>query len=108
MVIHWLTGMKAPARWLCRKYKSPVQMPGRDAGHLETCPSCGHLLRPRRAWHMRKTVQMLAGPRFIAGRSKECINADCAHAGQHYYASGVLMFRLPRSTYGLEVLAFIC
>jgi len=74
---------------------------------LDTCPSCGHPLRPRRPWHMRKTVQTLHGPRFIAGRSKECVNAECACEGQHYYASGVLMLSLPRSTYGLDVLAYI-
>ena len=74
---------------------------------LDTCPSCGQLLRPRKPWHMRKAIQTLNGPRFIAGRSKECVNADCAHVGQHYYASRVLMFSLPRSTYGLDVLAFI-
>jgi hypothetical protein len=56
---------------------------------------------------MRKTVQTLHGPRFIAGRSKECVNAECACEGQHYYASGVWLLSLPRSTYGLDVLAFI-
>jgi len=74
---------------------------------LDTCPSCGHPLRPRQPWHMRKTVQTLKGPRFIAGRSKECVNAECVCVGQHYYASRVLMMSLPRSTYGLDVLAFI-
>jgi len=74
---------------------------------LDTCPSCGHPLRPRQPWHMRKTVQTLKGPRFIAGRSKECVNAECACVGQHFYASGVWMLSLPRSTYGLDVLAFI-
>jgi hypothetical protein len=74
---------------------------------LDTCPSCGHPLRPRQPWHMRKTVQTLKGPRFIAGRSKECVNSDCECVGQHYYASGVWLLSLPRSTYGLDVLAFI-
>jgi hypothetical protein len=74
---------------------------------LETCPSCGQPLRTRRPWHMRKTVQTLQGPRFIAGRSKECVNAECVCVGQHYYASRVLMMSLPRSTYGLDVLAYI-
>lgn len=74
---------------------------------LDTCPSCGQPLRPRQPWHMRKTVQTLKGPRFIAGRSKECVNAECVCVGQHYYASGVWLLSLPRSTYGLDVLAFI-
>jgi hypothetical protein len=74
---------------------------------LDTCPSCGHPLRPRQPWHMRKTVQTLKGPLFIAGRSKECVNAECASVGRHYYASGVWLLSLPRSTYGLDVLAYI-
>ena len=74
---------------------------------LDRCIHCGSPLRARLPWHMRKTVQTLAGPLFVAGKSKECANAACAHFGQHYYASGVLMISLPFSTYGLDVLAFI-
>lgn len=74
---------------------------------LEGCIHCGSLLRARPPWHMRKTVQTLRGPLFVAGKSKECANPACAHFGQHYYASGVLMISLPFSTYGLDVLAFI-
>ncbi len=73
----------------------------------DICIPCGETLRPRKAWHMRKTVQMLKGPVFVAGRSKECVNPACAHLGLHYYASGVLLLSLPHSTYGLDVLAFI-
>ena len=74
---------------------------------LDTCVHCGQPLHPRKWWHMRKTVQTLQGPTFVAGKSKECANPDCLHAGLHYYASRVLLISLPRSTYGLDVLAFI-
>jgi hypothetical protein len=56
---------------------------------------------------MRKYVQTLKGPLFVAGKSKECANAQCPKAGAHYYASGVLQVSLPDSTYGLDVLSFI-
>jgi hypothetical protein len=56
---------------------------------------------------MRKTVQTLQGPLFVAGKSKECDNARCSHFGKHYYASRVLLISLPKSTYGLDVLAYI-
>jgi len=74
---------------------------------LNTCPHCGRVLKARKPWHSRKHVQTLAGPLFVAGRSKECVNPVCQHAGAHYYASGVLLISLPYSTYGLDVLAFI-
>ena len=74
---------------------------------LDTCVRCGKPLRPRKPWHMHKTVQTLQGPVFVAGRSKECVNLDCSHSGQHYYAGRVLLISLPCSTYGLDVLAFI-
>lgn len=74
---------------------------------LDECVHCGARLQPRKPWHMRKTVQTLAGPLFVAGRSKKCANPACAHYGTHYYASGVLLISLPASTYGLDVLAFI-
>jgi hypothetical protein len=56
---------------------------------------------------MQKYVQTLQGPMFVAGKSKECVNSACAHAGQHYYAGRALLISLPYSTYGLDVLAFI-
>lgn len=56
---------------------------------------------------MRKWVQTLDGPVFVAGKSKECANPGCTHHGTHYYASGVLLISLPHSTYGLDVLSFI-
>ena len=74
---------------------------------LERCIHCGQPLRPRRAWHMRKTIQTLEGPLFVAGKSKECVNEACSHVGVHYYASRTLALSLPHSTYGLDVLAFI-
>jgi hypothetical protein len=74
---------------------------------LELCPHCQSPLQPRKPWHMRKTVQTLTGPLFVAGKSKACVNPACSHAGRHYYASGVLWISLPYSTYGLDVLAWI-
>lgn len=74
---------------------------------FEVCPHCGERLRPRRPWHMRKTVQTLDGPLFVAGKSKECPNPNCPYPGLHYYAREVLRVSLPHSTYGLDVLAFI-
>ncbi len=62
---------------------------------------------PSNTWHMRKTVQTMEGPLFVAGKSKKCDSADCSHYGHHYHASGVLRVSLPHSTYGLDVLAFI-
>jgi hypothetical protein len=56
---------------------------------------------------MRKYVQTLDGPLFVAGKSKQCGSPDCAHRGHHYHASGVLRVGLPQCTYGLDVLAFI-
>jgi hypothetical protein len=56
---------------------------------------------------MRKQVQTLQGPKFVAGKSKTCANPSCAQTGQNYYASRVLMISLPKSTYGLDVLAHI-
>ena len=74
---------------------------------LETCPHCDERLKPRLPWHMQKTVQTLQGPMFVAGKSKKCINPKCSHSGKHYYASKVLLISLPKSTYGLDVLAHI-
>ena len=74
---------------------------------LANCPHCGEVLKPRPPWHMHKTVQTLQGPIFVAGKSKECVNPDCEHTGEHYYANRVLTISLPSSTYGLDVLAFI-
>ena len=74
---------------------------------LERCVHCGGSLLPRKPWHVHKWVQTLQGPVFVAGKSKECTNADCSHCGLHYYATGVLTISLPYSTYGLDILAFI-
>lgn len=43
---------------------------------LDQCPHCDSSLKPRRNWHMRKSVQTLQGPLFVAGKSKECTNAN--------------------------------
>lgn len=74
---------------------------------LIECVHCGAELALRRPRHMRKTVQTMDGAVFVAGKSKECINSSCTHFGKHYYATGVLKYSLPYSTYGLDVLAFI-
>lgn len=74
---------------------------------LETCVHCGQPLVASDTWHMRKYVQTLDGPVFVAGKSKHCTNPACPYAEQHYHASGVLKISLPHSTYGLDVLAFI-
>lgn len=74
---------------------------------FQVCLHCEQPLRARRAWHMRKSVQTLEGPLFVAGKSKECANPDCPRRGMHYYASRVLEVSLPHSTYGLDVMAFI-
>ena len=64
-------------------------------------------MKPRLTWHVRKTVQTLRGPVFIAGRTKECVNPACQYKGEHYYANSLLSISLPYSTYGLDVLALI-
>lgn len=74
---------------------------------LRACPHCGYELKLRPNWHMRKTIQTLNGPRFVAGKAKECINPECSHGGKRYYASQVLLLSLPNSTYGLDVLTYI-
>ena len=74
---------------------------------LDRCVHCKQPLVPSKTWHMRKSVQTMGGPLFMAGKSKKCINPDCSHCGGHYHASGVLRISLPYSTYGLDVLAFI-
>jgi hypothetical protein len=71
---------------------------------LETCSVCGSRLQRRRPWHAWKTIQTLAGPVFLAGKSKECSDPGC---GKHYYATHWGLWSLPSSTYGLDVLAFI-
>ncbi|MFC1996380.1 hypothetical protein ACFLXI_02075 [Chloroflexota bacterium] len=74
---------------------------------LDECPHCGETLKPRNTWHMRKTVQTLEGPVFIGGKTKECVNEKCSHPGKHYYACQASLISLPKSTYGLDVLAYI-
>lgn len=99
-----------------RKSKRPAHRPKRrypDAERviveceLEKCVHCGESLVSSKTWHVRKYVQTLHGPLFVAGKSKQCDSPDCAHRGHHYHASGVLQISLPQCTYGLDVLAFI-
>jgi hypothetical protein len=74
---------------------------------VNVCAHCGVELKLRPNWHVRKTIQTLDGPLFVAGRAKICTNAECPHSGTRYYASQVWLFSLPTSTYGLDVLAYI-
>jgi hypothetical protein len=74
---------------------------------LENCPHCGERLQARNTWHMKKTVQTLGGPVFVAGKTRKCANLTCEHRGEYYYANSVLTISLPSSTYGLDVLALI-
>jgi hypothetical protein len=74
---------------------------------LEQCVHCGSFLVDRDTWYVKKYVQTMDGPVFVAGKSKKCVNPDCAHQDEYYYARGVLLISLPYSTYGLDVLAFI-
>ncbi|MDY7079727.1 MAG: hypothetical protein SXV54_22810 [Chloroflexota bacterium] len=96
--------------------KQPRHRPRRDFANakrviveceLEKCVHCGEPLVSSKTWHMRKTVQTMDEPLFVAGKSKKCDNLDCCYVGEHYHASGVLRISLPYSTYGLDVLAFI-
>jgi hypothetical protein len=61
----------------------------------------------RNTWYVKKYVQTMDGPVFVAGKSSKCVNADCTHQDEYYYARGVLLISLPYSTYGLDVLGFI-
>jgi hypothetical protein len=74
---------------------------------LEECVHCGGPLVPGGTWHVRKYVQTMNGPLFVAGKSKKCASPECSHSGHHYHANRVLRISLPQSTYGLDVLAFI-
>lgn len=74
---------------------------------LGECVYCGGVLVSSGTWHVRKYVQTLNGPLFVAGKSKKCDAVNCSHPGHHYHASGVLRISLPQSTYGLDVLGFI-
>lgn len=96
--------------------KRPCHRPQRsypDAGRvileceLERCVHCDQPLVPSGTWHMRKYVQTMKGPLFVAGKSKICAGLDCTHGGHHYHASQVWQISMPQSTYGLDVLAFI-
>ncbi len=51
---------------------------------LSECIHCGQALMARKPWYMRKTVQTMAGPVFVAGKSKKCVHLDCTHEGVHF------------------------
>jgi hypothetical protein len=96
--------------------KQPRHRPVRDFPNAERkiiecdfndCIHCGVTLVPGQSWHIKKTIQTLQGPLFIAGKNKSCLNPACFYFQKRYYASGVLKYSLPFSTYGIDVLAFI-
>ena len=96
--------------------RRPAHRPERSFPHakrviveceLDKCIHCEEPLVSSKTWHMRKTVQTLEEPLFVAGKSKKCDNPDCSYFEQHYHASGVVRISLPYCTYGLDVLAFI-
>ena len=64
-------------------------------------------MKLRNTWHLRQTVQTLEGPGFIGGKTKACVPEKCSHPGKHSYASQAALISLPKSTYGLAVLADI-
>jgi hypothetical protein len=74
---------------------------------LEECVHCKGELEFSGTWHVRKYVQTMKGPLFVAGKSKKCNSADCTHRGHHYHANKILRISLPQSTYGLDVMVFI-
>jgi len=96
---------KRPRHRIVRRY--PEAKRQIFVSELDTCVHCGTELKLRPNWHMRKTIQTMQGPLFLAGRAKMCVNAECSHYGTRYYASQVLLLSLPDSTYGLDVLAYI-
>jgi hypothetical protein len=96
---------KRPRHRIVRRY--PEAKRQIFVNELETCVHCGTELKMRPNWHMRKTIQTMQGPLFVAGRAKMCTNGECPHSGTRYYAGQVLLLSLPDSTYGLDVLAYI-
>jgi hypothetical protein len=46
---------------------------------MEACIHCGGRLKLRPNWHVRKTIQTMKGPQFLAGRAKICTNPECRH-----------------------------
>ena len=96
---------KRPRHRIARRY--PEAKRQIFVSELDACVHCGAELKLRPNWHVRKTIQTLQGPLFLAGRAKMCTNAECSHCGTRYYASQVWLLSLPESTYGLDVLAYI-
>jgi hypothetical protein len=70
---------------------------------LASCPHCGEKLKARNTWHMSKTIQTMAGPLFIAGKSKVCVNEACPQSGAHYYASGLVEIQRELNERGILV-----
>jgi hypothetical protein len=96
---------KQPAHRPHRRFKDATRVILES--EFETCIHCGETLVLSGTYHMRKYVQTLEGPIFLAGKSKQCANPDCVYAGVHYHTRGALRYSLPFSTYGLDVLSYI-
>ena len=96
---------KQPAHRPIRRFKNARKVILES--EFDRCVHCGAELELSGTYHMRKYVQTLEGPIFLAGKSKQCTNPDCVYAGVHYHASGALRYSLPFSTYGIDVLAHI-
>src|SRR5947209_11350672 len=74
---------------------------------LDTCPTCGHPLRPCNHLSWAKTVQQLDRVVYVTSRPKECRRRACPQFGTRYVSSRAQMVALPHSTYGLDVIAQI-
>ena len=74
---------------------------------LEACPNCGQPLRPCRHYTFCKTVQHLDRVSYVASRPKECPNQACPEVGRCYPSACAQTVALPKSTYGLDVVAQI-
>lgn len=74
---------------------------------LEHCLTCGSPLRPCRHLSWTKTVQHLDRVVRVSSRPKHCPNPSCADAGCRYLSARAQTVALPKSTYGLDVLAQI-
>ena len=74
---------------------------------IEVCPHCGDLLRARRHYEWRKTVQQLDGAIYVVSQGRECVNPGCEYQGQVYKSAAAQMVTVPKCTYGLDVIAQI-
>jgi len=74
---------------------------------IESCPHCGEALRAQRYYEGRKTVQQLDRTVQVVSQARECDNPRCEYQGQVYKSAAAQMLRLPKCTYGLDVIVQI-